>query len=346
MAMHEPLMRIAHAPGFTRRFVNLAEPGLGAEVLCASDEFFAARHRLIEATAPLFRPDEYDEHGKWMDGWESRRRRDGGHDWCLIRLCPGTIRGFDIDTSFFTGNFPPEISIDGCRLHDGDPDPLDDGLWQALVERTALRGDSHLFVEVDDEGVCTHLRVNIFPDGGLARLRVYGVVHRDWSDHDPSEEVDLAAMRNGGRALACNDMHYGHMCNLIRPNKAANMGDGWETRRRRQPGNDWVILRLGHPGRIHRVQIDTQWFKGNYPAECAIQGALLTDVDEEQIAADLEAWQEILPRSRLGPDCEHQFEELRDIGTVSHVRLDIHPDGGISRLRLFGLRDPEYSNLA
>jgi allantoicase len=281
-----------------------------------------------------------------MDGWESRRRRDTGHDWCLIRLCPGTIRGFDIDTSFFTGNCPPEISIEACRHPEGDPDPLDDGPWHPLVDRTALQGNSHLFVDIEHVGIWSHLRVNIFPDGGLARLRAYGAVHRDWSDHDPNEEVDLGAIRNGGRALACNDMHYGHMSNLIRPDRAINMGDGWETRRRREPGNDWVILRLGHPGRIRRVHVDTQWFKGNYPAECALFGALLTDVDEEHINPELEAWKEILPRSRLGPDRQQEFEEIRDIGTVSHVRLDIHPDGGVSRLRLFGFRDPECWDLA
>lgn len=346
VAMHEPLMRIAHAPGFTRRFVNLAEPSLGARVVSASDEFFASRHRLIEPSDPVFKPDAYDEHGKWMDGWESRRRRDAGHDWCLVRLCPGTIRGFHIDTSFFTGNYPPEISIDACRVSEGDPDPENDGQWHPLVDPTALKGDSHLFVDVDHGGIWTHLRVNIFPDGGLARLRVYGVVHRDWTDHDPGEEIDLAAISNGGRALACNDMHYGHMSNVIRPGKAINMGNGWETRRRREPGNDWLILRLGHPGRIRRIELDTQWFKGNYPAECELHGALLTDIDEEAISPELDAWSEILPRSKLGPDRLHKFEKLNDAGTVSHVRLDIYPDGGVARLRLFGFRDPEYSHLA
>jgi allantoicase len=326
--------------------VNLAQARIGAKVLAASDEFFASRHRLIDPAAPEFRPDEYDQHGKWMDGWESRRRRDSGHDWCMIRLCPGTIRGFDIDTSFFTGNFPPEASIDACQQFESDPDPLDDGQWQPLMGRAALEGDSHLYFEVDDDRVWTHLRLNIFPDGGVARIRVYGVAHRDWSHHDPSESVDLVALPNGGRALSCNDMHYGHMCNLILPDQSLNMGDGWETRRRREPGNDWVILRLGHPGRLEHVEIETQWFKGNYPAACALYGAMLGDMAESDISPDLDAWQEVLPRSKLGPDAVHVFEDLREIGTVSHVRLDIFPDGGISRLRLIGHRDPEFASLA
>lgn len=343
--MAEPRSEISNVPGFTRRYVNLAHPRIGAEVLCASDEFFASRHRLIEPAPPVFRPDAYDEHGKWMDGWESRRRREPGHDWCMIRLCPGTIRAFDIDTSYFTGNFPPEASIDGCQNFEGDPDPLDDGQWQPLIGRTRLQGDSHLYLEVDDNRVWTHLRVNTFPDGGLARLRAYGIVHRDWSNHDPDKRIDLASMRNGGRALACNDMHYGHMSNLILPGKALNMGDGWETRRRRDPGHDWVIIALGHPGWLCSAKLDTQWFKGNYPAECALYGALFTDVDETEITADSGGWKEILPRSKLGPDRKHKFEKLNDVGTLSHVRLDIFPDGGVARLRLYGYCDPEYTRL-
>lgn len=341
--MTESLTGVTQTPGFTRRYVNLALPRIGAQVVSASDEFFAAKERLIEPAPPVFRPDVYDEHGKWMDGWETRRRRDAGGDWCLIRLCPGTIRGFEIDTSYFTGNFPPEFSIDACQDFHDDPDPLEDSRWATLVDRTALRGDSRLYVEIENERVWTHLRVNIYPDGGLARLRVYGVVHRDWSEHDPLEEIDLGAMLNGGRALDCSDMHYGHMSHLILPDRSLNMGDGWETRRRREPGHDWVILRLGLPGRLNRVEVDTQWFKGNYPAECALFGALFSDADEEQLTADHEGWREILPRSKLGPDRIHQFKELRDVGTVSHVRLDIHPDGGVARLRLYGHRDTDFT---
>ncbi len=339
-----PELPVTHfeTPGFTRRYVNLAQPRLGAEVLRASDEFFGAKERLIDPAPPVFKPDLYDEHGKWMDGWESRRRREPGHDWCLIRLCPGTIRGIEIDTSFFTGNFPPEASIDVCQHFNGDPDPLDDAAWHTLAERTALHGDTRRHIDVTDNGVWTHLRFNIFPDGGVARLRVYGVAHRDWSTHDPAKEVDLAAILNGGRALDCNDMHYGHMSNLILPDRSLNMGDGWETRRRRQPGHDWVILRLGHPGRIRRADVDTQWFKGNYPAGCALYGALLNDDNEEAITPEMDEWQEILPRSKLGPDAIHTFEDLREVGTVSHVRLDIHPDGGVARLRLHGFRDPQF----
>ena len=198
------------------------------------------------------------------------------------------------------------------------------------------------YVEVNNQEVWTHLRFNIFPDGGVARLRVYGVAHRDWSDHDPAESLDLAALLNGGRALSCNDMHYGHMCKLILPDDSINMGDGWETRRRREPGNDWVILKLGHPGTPERIEVATQWFKGNYPAACTLSGALLSDTPESDITPDLAAWQEILPRAELGPDGHHVFEDLNSVGTVSHIKLDIFPDGGISRLRVIGKRDPNH----
>jgi len=324
--------------------VNLAQPRIGAQVVCASDEFFAERHRLISPADPVFMADIYDENGKWMDGWESRRRRDGGHDWCMIRLCPGTIKGFEIDTSFFTGNYPPEASIDACQNFDSDPDPLDDSQWQPLLGRVSLKGNSQHYFDVEDDNVRTHLRLNIFPDGGIARLRAFGVAHRDWSDHDPADPVDLVALLNGGRALACNDMHYGHMCKLILPDQSINMGDGWETRRRRDPGHDWVILRLGLPGSLSRAQIETQWFKGNYPAGCALYGAMLDDMVESAITPELENWQEILPFSELGPDGVHVFEDLKQIGTISHVMLNIYPDGGISRLRLIGFRDPDFKS--
>ena len=326
-------------PDFTHRFINLTQPRLGAEVIEATDDFFAPKERLISPESPVFIPDKFDEHGKWMDGWESRRKRVAGHDHCIIRLCAGTIHGVDIDTSHFTGNYPPQASIDVCR---SDRDPGADTQWLSLIPKTSLKGDSHHFLPVQDRGIWTHARLNIFPDGGVARLRVYGVAHCDWSVRGSDEWVDLAAMVRGGRALDCNDMHFGHMSNLTAPGHGLNMGDGWETRRRREPGNDWVILKLGHPGQIHRVEVDTAFFKGNYPSKCSLYGLHAPDASDEQIKADSSDWVEILPPVELGPDRMHLFEkEIVDAGTVSHVRFDIYPDGGVSRLRLFGHWDPE-----
>jgi allantoicase len=321
-------------PDFTDRYIDLAQPRLGAEVISCSDDFFAPKERLIKPESPIFIPDKFDDHGKWMDGWESRRKRVEGHDFCVIRICPGIIHGVDIDTSFFTGNYPPEASLEVCHI-DGDPDQGTE--WIELLAVCSLKGDAHHYLAVSDRKVWTHLRLNIFPDGGIARLRVYGVAFHDWSLETSGEWVDLASMSRGGRALSCNDMHFGHVSNLIAPGHGVNMGDGWETRRRRKPGNDWAILKLGHPGSIQRMHVDTSFFKGNYPARCSLYGAMLENVPDDDISSDATFWKEILRAQELGPDRLHVFEEeLVAANAVSHVRFDIFPDGGISRLRLLG----------
>ena len=326
-------------PDFTHRFIDLAQPRLGAEVIEATDDFFAPKERLISPESPVFIADKFDNHGKWMDGWESRRKRVAGHDYCIVRLCAGTIHGVDIDTSHFTGNYPPQASMDVCR---SNKDPGADTQWHSLIPKTPLKGDSHHYLPVQDRGIWTHARLNIFPDGGVARLRVFGVAHCDWSVRTSDEWVDLAAMIRGGRALDCNDMHFGHMSNLIAPGHGVNMGDGWETRRRREPGNDWVILKLGHPGQIHRVEVDTAFFKGNYPSKCSLHGLHAPGASDEQINSGSSDWRKILPPVELGPDRLHLFDkEIIDAGIVSHVRFDIYPDGGVSRLRIFGQWDPE-----
>jgi len=321
-------------PEFTDRFIDLAQPRLGAEVISATDDFFAPKERLIRPEAPVFIADKYDENGKWMDGWESRRKRTAGHDHCVLRLCPGTIHGLDIDTSFFTGNYPPQASLEVCH---SSGDPGGDMQWHELLPVTDLQGNAHHYFAIDDKRVWTYARLHIYPDGGIARLRVYGVAHHDWDLEPPGQWLDLAAMGRGGRALACNDMHYGHMSNLIAPGRGRNMGDGWETRRRREPGNDWVILKLGCPGRIRRVEVDTAFFKGNYPSQCSLHGALLEQPVGDELSPQAPEWRELLPRVPLGPDQIHVFEtQLTGDELVSHVRFDIYPDGGISRLRLFG----------
>ncbi len=312
--------------------VNLADPALGAAVIRVSDDFFAAAKRMLAASEPVFVPGRYDEHGKWMDGWESRRRRDEGHDSCLLRICPGMIHEVDIDTTHFTGNFPPAASIEACRA-EGDPGAT--AGWREILPRTPLQGDSHHRLCVAERGPWTHLRLHIYPDGGVARLRVYGIPENAGAARADPGWADLACADNGGEALDCNDMHFGHMSNLLKPGAAADMGDGWETRRRRKPGNDWVLLRLGEAGRIRRVEVDTDFFKGNHPAACSLRGCLAEGGPER--AGDPSDWPLILPRVALGPDQLQVFQrEVRDVGTVSHVRFDIFPDGGVARLRLLG----------
>ena len=313
-----------------RQWIQLEQPRLGSQVVYATDDFFAAKERLIDAKPPVFIDDKYDDHGKWMDGWESRRKRTPGHDHCVIRLgVPGVVHGVGIDTSYFTGNYPPQTSLEACV---SDAEHPEDG-WFEILPKTDLAGDSQLFHDIDCDTIVTHLRLHIYPDGGIARLRVYGEVRPDFSKLDGL--IDLLALENGGRALSCSDEHYGSMHNLNVAGRGVNMGDGWETARRRGPGNDWVVLALGHPGMVESVEVDTAHFKGNYPDRVTLDGMLLADGDIP--THDDSRWQPLLAESKLEMDKQHYFsDELQDVGAISHVRMSIFPDGGISRLRLNG----------
>jgi len=318
-----------------REWIQLEQPRLGSQVTYATDDFFAAKERLIDAKEPVFIDDKYDDHGKWMDGWESRRKRTPGHDHCIIRLgVPGVLHGVDIDTSFFTGNYPPQASIEACVSEDDVPA----GPWTEILEQSDLQGDAHHYGDIDSDAVWTHLRLNIFPDGGIARLRVYGEIRPDFSAMAGS--IDLLALENGGRAIACSDEHYGSMHNLNVAGRGVNMGDGWETARRRGPGNDWVVLALGRSGRIDKVEVDTAHFKGNYPDRVSLEAAMFASGSDAE--HDSKDWQVLLPESKLEMDKQHYFEEeLEDLGAVSHVRMSIYPDGGVSRLRLHGHINPD-----
>ncbi|WP_374439738.1 allantoicase [Pseudomonas panipatensis] len=327
-------MRTYNAP--FEKFVNLADDRLGSKVISVTDEWFAAASRMLQPTAAVWKEGVFDDNGKWMDGWESRRKRFEGYDHAVIRLgVPGSIKGVDIDTSFFTGNFPPSASLDGCFVAEGDPS--DDTQWSEVLSSVELQGNSHHYHAIDDDRPYTHLRLNIYPDGGVARLRVYGIPFRDWAKQNPDEQVDLAAALNGGRALACSDEHFGRMSNILNPGRGVNMGDGWETGRRRTPGNDWVIVALGHAGIVEKIIVDTLHFKGNYPESCSIQGAFVKGGTDSQIATQSLYWRELLPSQKLQMHQEHSFiEQIKELGPITHVRLNIFPDGGVSRLRLFG----------
>lgn len=318
---------------FASLYVDLAQPRLGAEVLMSTDDFFAEHHNLIKPQTPIFIPDKFTDRGKWMDGWESRRKRTFGHDYCIVRICRGVIRGINIDTSHFTGNFPESASIDAC---DSESDPDESTEWQELVPQVRLNGDAHNIVEIDSNSTWTHLRLNIYPDGGIARLRVYGEVFKNWSAVSEDDVVDLVGMENGGVGLACSDMHFGNVQNLTAPGRAPNMGDGWETSRHRGPGHEWAILKLGTPGYIEKIVIDTLHFKGNYPARCALRGTYAPGADVDFLTGKLSTWTTILKKSMMQADQLHEFDEIKNTGPVTHVRLDIYPDGGVGRLRLFG----------
>ncbi|CAB3798109.1 allantoicase [Pararobbsia alpina] len=325
-----------NAPEFVHRYVNLADPRLGAQALATSDEFFAPMARMLNPEPAVFIVGKYDDHGKWMDGWESRRKRAAGHDWCVIKLArAGVIKGIDIDTSHFTGNYPPAASIEACRLEQGSPDAQTE--WTEIVASRSLQGNSHHYVDVAASEAYTHLRINIYPDGGIARLRVYGQPLVDWAGADRTALIDLAAMEHGAYVVGTNNQHFGLASTLLMPGRGVNMGDGWETRRRREPGNDWCIVALAHPGTLRKVEVDTAHFKGNFPDRCSLQAAFMTGGTDSSLITQSMFWQTLLPEQPLQMDHVHTYEkELAALGPVSHVRFNIFPDGGVSRLRLFG----------
>ena len=328
-----------NAPAFTK-MTDLAAERLGGKVLYATDDFFAEKENLIKPGRGIFIDDKYTERGKWMDGWESRRKRTPGHDWAIIQLAtPGRITGFDVDTNFFLGNHPPHAMIEGITLKSNEiPDDwanLSLG-WKEVLKKSPLNPGSQHFYEAQNNSVYTHLKLHIYPDGGVARLKVYGEVEKDFTAIPKDEIIDLAAAINGGKAIQCNDMFFSDMSNLIMPNRGVNMGDGWETKRNRTPNNrDWVILKLAHPGSIQKILVDTCHFKGNYPDSCSIEGCFSESDDSVQM--DAVNWQTILDNQKLQADHEHHYDkEVKANDKISHVRLNIFPDGGISRLRVFG----------
>ena len=310
--------------------IDLASERLGGQAVLANDEFFAPKENLLKPGRGVFLPEEYTERGKWMDGWETRRRRTPGHDWCIIRLgVAGEILGVDIDTNHFLGNHPPYASIDASPFA-GDPAPealeAATARWSEILPRSPLKPGSQNLFATPGAGRCTHVRLNIYPDGGVARLRLFGRACPDWARVKPGSQVDLAAVENGGVVVAASDMFFGSKENLILPGRSTHMGDGWETKRRRGPGHDWTIVRLGTAGTIQRIEVDTRHFKGNAPGACSLDAS-----------GDGEHWRELLAKTPLQPHARHTFEDqVQAIGDVTHVRFNIFPDGGVGRLRLYG----------
>jgi len=321
--------------------IDLASERLGGAVLVANDEFFAPKENLSKPSAPIFIEGKYTDLGKWMDGWETRRRRTPGFDWCIVRLgAPAVIRGIVVDTSHFKGNYPEQCSLEACAT-DGLP-PLDQLTsesiqWAEILPKSNLNGDALNSFAITSDQRWTHLRFKIYPDGGVARLRVYGEIVPDWNRLKKlGGEIDLAAVENGGLVLSCSDMFFGHRHNLIMPGRAANMSDGWETKRRRGPGHDWTIIKLGAPGRIRRLEVDTSYFKGNFPESCSLEACNTAGAPLEALEDPAFVWKPVLPRTKLQAHTRHMFDEVMDIGPASHVRFNIFPDGGVSRLRVYG----------
>ncbi|XP_060947034.1 allantoicase isoform X1 [Limanda limanda] len=380
MAERRAAAAAVEQPDFLQ-FNDLACETVGGRIIFATDEWFAPAANLLKREAPQFLPTAFTDFGKWMDGWETRRKRTPGHDWCLVQLgVPGLIRGLDIDTSFFTGNHSPFVSIQAGALDHAPPLSLEGDrtgmaasetqlsavvklaseAWPELVGVSELKpgycDSCHNYFKVNFKERVTHLRLNMHPDGGISRLRVYGVGQRDWSSVSTNQDVDLVALTNGGVCLGYSDAHFGHPRNMIGLGRAANMGDGWETARRLDrpthlkvdqqgildvPGWEWAVFRLARPGVIRSVEVDTNHFKGNFPDSCRIEACTLTPEDEAPSSATgwrSVNWQILLRPQKLRPHHRHLFgeAELTLTPPISHVRLVIAPDGGVSRLRLWG----------
>ncbi|KAM3838385.1 allantoicase [Diretmus argenteus] len=363
------------------QFNDLACETTGGRVLFATDEWFAPAANLLKRNPPQFVAEAFTEYGKWMDGWETRRKRIPGHDWCIVQLgVAGLVHGVDVDTAFFTGNHspfvsiqagcldaPPTITLEGDRTGMAASDSqmaevakLGSESWPVLLPVSLLNpgySDScHNYFQINWPGRVTHLRLNMHPDGGIARLRVYGVGQRDWSSGSAHQEVDLVALTNGGVCLGYSDAHFGHPRNMIGLGRAANMADGWETARRldrprelkadgrgilQVPGWEWAVFRLGRAGRISAVEVDTNHFKGNFPDSCRIQACALTPEEEAQCMGNKWTsgkWQVLLPPQKLHPHHRHHYgvADLTLSHAITHIRLVMTPDGGISRLRLWG----------
>jgi allantoicase len=340
-----------------RSLPDLASERLGGRVIAANDDFFAPKQNLLKESKPVFIEGKFTSRGKWMDGWETRRRRTPGHDWCIVRLAlPGIIRGVVVDTSFFKGNFPSHCSIEACAIAGKLSSKAEMSAllspraqWHELLPKTSLTGDSQNLFEISSTERYTHVRLNIYPDGGVARLRVHGeVLPAADSAKSREKEIDLVAIENGGLILAASDEFFSEPLHLLLPGRARNMGDGWETRRRRGEGHDWVVVKLGKIGEISRVEVNTSHFKGNFPESCSIETAAMP---EAKNPANDATWTTLLPRTKLRANARHTFrKELHQSGPVSHLRLNIFPDGGVSRLRVWGVpsaraRLDEVSNL-
>ncbi len=326
-------------------FINLADLAsarVGGRAIATNDDFFAPKSNLVKPEPAVFIPDKYTSRGKWMDGWESRRRRVPGHDWCIVQLgMRGVVHGVDIDTSHFTGNFPSHCSIEAVDMPftpkaaayavEGPP-------WTTILGKTELRGNGHNFVAVSDRRPWTHLRLSIYPDGGVARLRVYGEALVDWERAAPRDRVvDLASIKLGGLFLGASDTHYGTRGALIMPDRAKNMGDGWETKRSRDLNHrDWAIVRLGAHGLVSKIEIDTNHYKGNYPDRASIEGVMAPGVIVGNLAGM--TWSTIVAETKLSANKRHYYsgKAIQASGPFSHVRLNIFPDGGVSRLRVYG----------
>ena len=317
------------------KMINLADPKIGSKVIFRTDEFFAPAHRILKTDNPIFKEGLFDKHGKWMDGWETRRRRSKGYDYLILKLGkPGRIFNVDIDTTHFNGNQPTYASVDGCFSKNK---PNKNTKWFKVFSKKKLGPNKNHNFASKNRSIFNYIRLNIFPDGGVARIRLYGKINMEKINLN-KKNINLTSVLNGASIIGCNNEHFGRAENIIAPGKAKNMGDGWETRRSRGKNFDWLIIKFGKSGLIKKLEIDTHHFKGNYPDTCSIQTAnIVKNVSNNFIVRNSKKWKYILNKSKLSANKKHVFKKfLLRRNKENLLRINIYPDGGISRIRAFG----------
>ena len=310
--------------------INLADPRIGSKIIFKTDDFFAAAHRILKTDIPVFKDGLFDKHGKWMDGWETRRRRSEGYDYLVLKLGkPGKIFDIDIDTSHFNGNQPTHASLEGCFSRSK---PNKKTKWTRLLGKKKLGPNKNHNFKSQNKSTFNYIRLNIFPDGGVARLRLYGKIEIDKKTIN-NKNINLTSVLNGASIVGCNNEHFGRAENIIAPGKGKNMGDGWETRRSRGKNFDWLIIKFGKPGLIKKLEIDTHHFKGNYPDSCSIQTAIINkDLSNNLIVKNSKNWKFILNKSKLSAHKKHVFKKfLIKRNKENYLKINIYPDGEIGR---------------
>ena len=315
--------------------IDLAQSRLGSKIVYKTDEFFAPAKRILNPWPPVFKEGVFDKHGKWMDGWETRRKRGKGHDYLILKLGrPGRISKVDIDTSYFSGNQPTKVSLEACFSKKKLPNK--NSKWTTILKKKPTKANSHHFFNIKNKSIFTHIKLNIYPDGGIARIRIYGSMKilKNFS----GKVLNLASLLNGATPIACNNEHFGRAENILAPGMGKNMGDGWETRRSRGKNFDWLIIKCAAAGKINKIQIDTHHFKGNYPDKCSIQAAFINKkISSRVVVNNSKKWKLLLNKVKLHAHKKHNFKNnLMKSKKINYIKINIFPDGGISRIRVFG----------
>ena len=320
---------------FLNGLIDLAQSRLGSKIVFKTNEFFAPAKRIINPWPPVFKEGVFDKHGKWMDGWETRRKRGKGYDYLILKLGrPGRISKIDIDTSYFSGNQPTKVSLQACFSKKKLPNK--NSKWTTILKKKPTKANSHHFFNIKNKSIFTHIKLNIFPDGGVARIRIYGSMKI--LKNFTGKVLNLTSVLNGATPIACNNEHFGRAENILAPGMGKNMGDGWETRRSRGKNFDWLIIKCATVGKINKIQIDTHHFKGNYPDKCSIQAAFIDKkISSRAIVNNSKKWKLLLNKVKLYAHKKHNFKNnLMKSKKINYIKINIFPDGGISRIRVFG----------